>query len=491
MPPREGKGVNDDRNNINRFMHLLSNNYPNAENMSTPGSGSTSGGYYMVPGADVDLTNIFTQIGEQIGNATINLGTEARVDDYVTPYFEILDGSEVEISVMDADYSGGSLDWKTSSMSKEDFDKITYSKTGSMVSVTGFDYNKNFVASTGRTEGNIALPGDFYGRKLIIKFSICPKTEFLGGNYVPTNESKSGVYTAEGIVAAFPEPHVDIPTTVKVTKQIVSGNVSVEMIDDFVFDIQYGQFTGYSENSSNVSGNYLEAIPDSEMRGSKEMRLGDGASDATTKDALVGESIKIVEKATSKYIVEYSLDGGDTWTKLTADQDGNCTYTGTVTAGMEIIFRNTLKRADLTIQKTGTNETLDSHQTFIFHVVGNDTLTGGVNMDVVVYENGKTTIKDLPVGNYTVTEEDGWSWRYTVASVTNSKNSGVSDGKITLPETGEVLTFNNSRNKTQWIDGNNYCQNIFSGDGVIVGEAILPAGHNVTVYTADSKKKGK
>lgn len=63
---------------------------------------------------------------------------------------------------------------------------------------------------------------------------------------------------------------------------------------------------------------------------------------------------------------------------------------------------------DLTIKKSGCNETLDPHQTFVFTVTG----PNGFSMEVVIEGNGSTTITNLPAGDYTVTEDTGWSWRY-------------------------------------------------------------------------------
>ncbi|MBQ8725454.1 MAG: hypothetical protein IJY74_07295, partial [Oscillospiraceae bacterium] len=214
-------GINDDRNNINRFMHLMSSNYPDATDMTNTGSGSTDNGYYMVPGGESDLVSIFTQIGDQIGQATIDLDANATVIDYVTPYFKIPEGATVDISVMDADYSSGTLKWKASTM---DTSGITYTvnEKDRYVTVTGFDYNNNFVASQGRVEGNIAEEGDFYGRKLIMKFSIATNPEFLGGNNVPTNAEGSGMYVKNDagqyeIVEEFDVPELDVVTGSDVT----------------------------------------------------------------------------------------------------------------------------------------------------------------------------------------------------------------------------------------------------------------------------------
>lgn len=69
-----------------------------------------------------------------------------------------------------------------------------------------------------------------------------------------------------------------------------------------------------------------------------------------------------------------------------------------------------LALVDLTITATGESEP----HSYIFDVVGTpyDTSFGTLQMQVVLTEEKTSiTIKGLPVGNYTVTEKDGWSWR--------------------------------------------------------------------------------
>ena len=71
---------------------------------------------------------------------------------------------------------------------------------------------------------------------------------------------------------------------------------------------------------------------------------------------------------------------------------------------------------NLTISKTGW-EKIDENQNYVFNVASTELYAGGtpVNMDVVVTENGSVTIKDLPVGKYTITEDANWSWRYSTS----------------------------------------------------------------------------
>jgi len=114
-----------------------------------------------------------------------------------------------------------------------------------------------------------------------------------------------------------------------------------------------------------------------------------------------------------------------------------------------IVHLNTF---DLTISKEGADLTLDPNQTFIFRVTAD-----GFSMDVTVVGNGSVTIKGLKAGEYTVTELTDWSWRYNPtendisASAADADNFGVT-----------TVTFTNTRNKAQWLDGNDYRENSFA-----------------------------
>lgn len=96
---------------------------------------------------------------------------------------------------------------------------------------------------------------------------------------------------------------------------------------------------------------------------------------------------------------------------------------------------------DLTIKKTG--EKIDQNQTFVFHVKGNN---NDVDMQVVITGPNKQVIKNLPVGDYTITEDTSWSWKYTpVGSATQElKADGIKDGAATV-------TFENKNNGTNWL----------------------------------------
>jgi len=96
-----------------------------------------------------------------------------------------------------------------------------------------------------------------------------------------------------------------------------------------------------------------------------------------------------------------------------------------------------LLAGDLTIVRQGAP---DDNQMFVYKVTNGTDLT----IWVTIMGNDSTTIHDLPFGNYTITQENDWSWRYGDPGFPG----------LSFPHDGtNEATFNyNSRN--QWLTGN-------------------------------------
>lgn len=115
-----------------------------------------------------------------------------------------------------------------------------------------------------------------------------------------------------------------------------------------------------------------------------------------------------------------------------------------------------VKSFDLTIKKKGW-EKIDENQSFVFKVTKDD--DPAFSMDVVIQGNSSVTIKDLKPGTYTVTEETDWSWRYTLADVSQQVNPATATEK---DENDAVLvTFTNTREKIKWLNGGAWCKNLW------------------------------
>ncbi|MEE1358034.1 MAG: DUF5979 domain-containing protein, partial [Clostridia bacterium] len=120
----------------------------------------------------------------------------------------------------------------------------------------------------------------------------------------------------------------------------------------------------------------------------------------------------------------------------------------------------------LTIKKVypdGADYSIDENQTFIFTIKGvPGTNTAAIDLTVTIHGSGEITITDLPIGDYVVTEQTEWSWRY--------EPTGGATKEITLTAnvSENTVTFENSKNKTQWLDSETYAQNIYNGNGVVI-----------------------
>ena len=197
--------------NENKFMNYVSSNYENAQSMTNPGSGSYTNNYYLTANNQDALNSIFQSISSQIGGATNeSLTAQSNLRDRLTEQFEFSSGfnaSSVDIKVYN--YTGNGTDFESVapwSLASPQPGGITalVDKPNGKVDITGFDYSANYVAHSASTGPR--------GKKIVVKFTVDVKDDFIGGNQVVTNKPDSGIYTPEEtFVEAFPVPDVDIP----------------------------------------------------------------------------------------------------------------------------------------------------------------------------------------------------------------------------------------------------------------------------------------
>ena len=126
-----------------------------------------------------------------------------------------------------------------------------------------------------------------------------------------------------------------------------------------------------------------------------------------------------------------------------------------------VVFTNEYKRqlAKLEITKTGA-AAIDENQSFIFNVSGQ-----GLSMDVVLNasNNFTATLSRLPVGEYTVSEKSGWSWRYSFAGA-EGDDIQLNGSTVTIPVDDEInsLTVSNGRGNNKWLNGADAKPNLFN-----------------------------
>lgn len=183
----------------NRYMHLVSSNYPEASSMKDTGTGDVTKGFYKVASDASTLGNVFTQLGEAIGTPSIDLGSTAVLTDNIASNFKA-PANTTDVKVYTADYNGNSKTFDD----KTPFTGANVSINNNAVTVSGFNYSANFVSDT-------AHPGmpDNYGKKLIVEFEITvDRTKTYGGTQ-PANAGAN--ITLEGKeIASVENPQVPV-----------------------------------------------------------------------------------------------------------------------------------------------------------------------------------------------------------------------------------------------------------------------------------------
>ena len=556
-----------DRPAGNRFLNYLSSNYPDATsiglNRSTAGWGvfhykityeilenftRTASNYYLTAKDSASLSKIFQEISENIQSANINLGSETVVKDAVSPYFDLpanASGIKLYTAAAKAD---GTFENRVAAPSA-----VKATVDGDTVSVTGFNFNDNFVSDKAKSDGT-------YGKKLIIEFNVTPKDEFLGGNDVPTNDwENTAVYDKDGnevekFADANTTPTVDVPIK---AVTVTAADKNVYLLDDLT---KAQLISGSTVKAGNVTldltaGNYgLEAWQNAYVNISIDLKDADGTTvsglndlkDDTTYSVSVTVSPKYEGTAeaaagtasakvnvfkpvitfqdsaidlgeTPDYATEnfksvvwkhndveanssamgqppeltyiYKPDdaafGADTTVEVTkvllnnvdvrnhaAFIFGGCDYNNCDDHG-DWKFVVHIKTFDLTIIKSITrNESkLYGSQDFVFNVTCEDK---NIDIDVVVNvpdeeTRGSVTIKGLPVGTYTITENTGWSWRYnlqgaakpTGATGTVVYNEDSSSATYTPSGTNNEIVFTNNWVQAKWLSFTDRVKNIF------------------------------
>ena len=228
----------DQVKNSNRFMHLVSSNYPDASSITEPGSinpNLNGKSYYLSAADSVALNNIFQQISDQIetGGSSSTLTAASVVKDIISPQFTLPAGATADnITLETYQCTGKNGDVYTWSKNENAMgaeasigstDESNATTKNNQVSVTGFNFSENWVGTETNADGSTT----YHGNKLVIKFTVKPRDGFLGGNSVITN-TNAGIYenaTAENPVLTFEQPKVDVTI----------GNISVSNVESNVY----------------------------------------------------------------------------------------------------------------------------------------------------------------------------------------------------------------------------------------------------------------
>lgn len=451
--------------NLDKYMDYISSDYPDAQytgsnNVSgesnilrqiTSGNkiDTTNGGYYLTASDTSALEDIFGQIADQTGSANIDLGSKAVIHDVITPYFTLPDAKDVKVTVMDAYYDNGNLQWKTGT-SQDPAPTVSVDSQTRAVNITGFDFEKNFVAEKGRVEGDVTQGGTFHGRKVVVAFAVkADYTNFFGGNNVPTNGETSGVYENEfkvqtgESVELFEQPLANVPVryAVRDTEETIFAGTEPNLASE---SIDY--LSGYEPNGVNnayVTITYTLTNQDGETVGVYEIPKGQPASAGTWTTqpdvgALYEETVYDIKCTVTPDTAVDSAVG--------PEEVGELMVLATHTVH--------IMNGTLTIHKNGGVE----GERYVFKVSG----TNGFEMTVSVSANGETTISGLPAGTYTVDEDNSWSWRF------DPQYGNGNSVKITVDNQNAEVYCTNTMDNDNWLNQYDWVAN--HADGHTDGE---------------------
>lgn len=208
-------------------------------------------------------------------------------------------------------------------------------------------------------------------------------------------------------------------------------------------------------------GNTYSTDSDITMTGTApELDLSyDPEANAFTEDTPVSVTVKI---------------NGENVTDKVAFLHNTCDYDGCNFADVNCHFIVHIKTFDLTITKNITSDesSLYGERNFVFTITAEDgTKTQAVVNVEAGEKTGSTTIKGLPVGTYTITEDTVWSWRYDlkgVAAATDVKGtleytSGSASAKYTPSDgTHNEVVFTNSLTNYHWLSFVDSVRNFFN-----------------------------
>ena len=502
----------------NRFLNYISGNFPDATEIGiqpydssflgigyygweiTRNFNRASSSYYLTANDSASLSRIFTTISENIGQASIDLSSSTVVKDIVTPYFT-MPANTADVKLYTADYNGTSFGMEQPAGSDV---RATIDANTNTVSVTGFDFNKYYVADK-QHEGT-------YGKKLIIEFSVQRKPGFVGGNNVPTNGDTSGVYTEKGVSAGlFDVPKVNVPiiapelagqdchvyylgtqptpeqmctpydtagsdfSFVKVS-YTTSGSVDMTQDGSYTVTATVSPKEEAASDSAGASAQPATATVTSTVYVYKpELTFQDG--EGYYGDTVPGFDGNLTATVWKHGETEANTDamGAAPALTLTYTPDADAIVDGKINTRMDFAaavkigetdvtanttFKHTpcegktctlpdgtaflchVNTCSLKISKAVTGDGANPNQTFVFDVKDS---TGKLVTTIVLKDGEQKTITGLAVGTYTVTEDTNWSWSYSIVGG-NSKTAALSS-----TTTSAVVDVTNHYNSHNWL----------------------------------------
>lgn len=503
---KASEGKDSDGCKINEYMYRVSSHRPDGSHVDNnrvneweQGSDSWTGlytdartrnhenGYYLTTDNAAELQRIFTQIAQQTGEAV----RDVTIRDEISESFAPCDAAGNAYNVGDKITSNGKtgtvrqdangnyyIEWTNVTLTPEQVDsnKVvtkpaeTFQSTLYVKPRDGF-LGGNNVPTNGSESGVYTAAGEavkkfpqpevnvpikmgafeaqtrniYYGNAAptLPELSTATPLEAWQTRYVTiTRTSNTDVSnTTDGeyavTVTVTPEAAKETSAGAPAIAQTTTVNSVVHVYKpEITFNdsrINYGATADYSNNGGAVVWKHGNDVADAvSMTGTAPALTYayDPAEDAFTKDTYVKVTV-----TSDKDTATTKISDAVTFVHTKDTVFPGCSFDPA--QGQFIVHINVF---DLTIVKSAkTGTTIDPNQTFVFKVKNND---NGKTMEIVITGEGQKTVKSLPMGSYTITEDTGWSWQYHPTADTQT---------ITVSETSKTVTFENEKTPTNWL----------------------------------------
>lgn len=319
----------------------------------------------------------------------------------------------------------------------------------------GFYCYNNAIQVRGGVQNNIAINGGTFGISITdggtelyifykrqsysykVNYYLYNTTTFVDKSKYPTVQSTSPY----GSIIEFTAPVIDGYTCVNADENTEKEGVQLYLeiknntdgnnasINDLIFYYAPKQFTI----------EYFR-VPEA------------GGKISTTIEVLSGDTNPVGSTATANqyYEIEGWYKDEDCTIAVTADDgtltrnaDGSITFVPkkaslSETESNRFYAKYNLLVGDLTIIKS---DAATEDQVFVYTITNNLT---GESMNVTIVGNSSVTVKNVFLGDYTITQDGTWSWRY----------DGESKAQSIANVNGTTIQFSGHQTNNQWLNGN-------------------------------------
>ncbi len=417
----------DQTKNSNRFMHLVSTNYPSATDIENPGAQNKNTGYYLTASDSASLNNVFQQISNQIQDVkTTDLDGSAKVEDVVGTNFTFAGTAASDVTIKTAPFVSETNAQYTFGTEETASATVTATVDNGKISVTGFSFKENWCGYD--KAGDTQTP---HGKKLIIEFKVSENTTGCDTASIPTNNGNAkildkdgkpaveiGSPTVQGYRVAYDDgvddntvANMPEPSNYFITSTTVASKTPTRAGYTFAGWKAAGSDTPYNAGATiTFNGQDVELIAQWTPK-TLEVDLGtfvEKQFNMTEEKELAnpGETFTVTVKQT-KPVVESAPEYTGTVT-FTKGGEENFTFTGnkpTLTYGVDYEFSVTEASGQ------NTNITYDSK-----------THTLRLKLKEVTDEDGK---KQIVADGNTVTIQNSYTETYTLTYDANGVNSVV------------------------------------------------------------------